>query len=91
MNARWNWRIKWRKIIRVRENLNATSELDLRSSLFARNRLYPYHGSFSQLKTLFKTNEQFFDGILLDAGTRLEQRVGRHRDELDLPFEVRCN
>ena len=35
-----------------------------------RNRLFPHHGQFSDIKKIFKDRTNFFDGILLDAGTR---------------------
>ena len=35
-----------------------------------RNRLFPHHGQFSDLKKIFHDRKNFFDGILLDAGTR---------------------
>ena len=35
-----------------------------------RNRLFPHHGQFSDLKKIFNDRKNFFDGILLDAGTR---------------------
>ncbi|CAF1291063.1 unnamed protein product [Rotaria sordida] len=37
------------------------------------NRLFPFHGQFSELKQIFKNKENFFDGILLDAGTSTMQ------------------
>ncbi|CAF1441090.1 unnamed protein product [Rotaria sp. Silwood1] len=37
------------------------------------NRLFPFHGQFSELKQIFKNKENFFDGVLLDAGTSTMQ------------------
>jgi hypothetical protein len=61
--------MKWPKNIRMRMYCYSLEKY-IYFYLLNRNRLFPFHGRFSELKTIFKNKENYFDGILLDAGTR---------------------
>ncbi|UJR13922.1 hypothetical protein I4U23_000927 [Adineta vaga] len=58
------------------------------------NRLFPFHGRFSELKKVLQNKENYFDGILLDAGTSSMQLDDPKRGfsfRHDGPLDMRMN
>ena len=44
--------------------------------------MFPFHGQFSDIKKLFPDKQNFFDGILLDAGTRYSLQITKDVNHL---------
>ncbi|CAF0911575.1 unnamed protein product [Adineta ricciae] len=58
------------------------------------NRLFPFHARFSELTSLFPNKQNYFDGILLDAGTSSMQLDTAKRGfsfRHDGPLDMRMN